>query len=292
VGDIRDESSLRDALHDFQPEYVFHLAAQSLVKLSYDKPVDTFSTNIMGSVNLLESVRTCESVRSLVFITSDKCYENLEWIWGYRESDRIGGHDPYSASKGAAEIIFSAYSRSFFNSRANLGAASARAGNVIGGGDWAADRIIPDCIRAIEKGDAIQLRNPKATRPWQHVLEPLSGYLLLAANLYNEPRKFAGVWNFGPSTAEVRTVFEVAEAIIQHLGKGKIEVSESSNQQHEANLLQLNCDKAHQLLDWYPRWHVEQTLTATAEWYKSIFEGQNAEMITRRQLKSYFNELL
>lgn len=291
VGDVRDKETLIKSLHDFQPEYVFHLAAQALVKLSYNDPVDTFSTNIMGSINLLEAVRTCNSVRSLVYITSDKCYENVEWIWGYRENDSIGGHDPYSASKGAAEVVFSAYERSYFNLRPTLGAASARAGNVIGGGDWATDRIIPDCIRAIENGEAIQLRNPRATRPWQHVLEPLSGYLLLAAKLYNEPKKYAGAWNFGPSTAEVRTVHEVAKTIIEHLGRGKIEITESPNQHHEANLLQLNCDKAHQLLNWYPRWHVEETLKATAEWYKAISEGHSAELITRQQLQTYFNEL-
>lgn len=291
TGDVRDGKKLQAEIHDFQPEMVFHLAAQPLVKLSYNEPVETFSTNIMGSVNLLEAVRKCESVRSLVFITSDKCYENVEWIWGYRENDRVGGHDPYSASKGAAEIVYSAYERSYFNSRADLGTATARAGNVIGGGDWAADRIIPDCIRAIESGKAIELRNPKATRPWQHVLEPLSGYLLLGAKLYTDPEKYSGAWNFGPSTAEVRTVLDVSERIIQILGKGRIEITGTPDQHHEANLLQLNCDKAHQLLNWYPRWHVEETLEATADWYKVILAGGNAEHITRQQLKSYFPEL-
>ena len=193
VGDIRDGSALNDAMQSFQPEYVFHLAAQALVKKSYNEPVETFSSNVMGSVNLLDAVKQCDSVRSLVYITSDKCY------------------DPYSASKAAAEIVFSAYARSYFRSRPELGAATTRAGNVIGGGDWAADRIIPDCIRAIEMGNSIKLRNPQATRPWQHVLEPISGYIALAANLYNQPEKFAGSWNFGPSTSEVRTVEDVAK---------------------------------------------------------------------------------
>ena len=291
VGDIGIFSSLNNALQSFQPEYVFHLAAQALVKQSYKEPVETFQTNIMGSVNVLDVVRQCGSVRSLVYITSDKCYENLEWIWGYRENDRLGGHDPYSASKGAAELVFSAYARSFFSTRCELRAATARAGNVIGGGDWSEDRIVPDCIRAVEAGHSIVLRNPEATRPWQHVLEPISGYLLLAAQLRQRPRDIAGSWNFGPSTDEVRTVSEVAHTIIQHLGRGSVEVDSSLNYHHEANLLQLNCDKAHQLLDWYSRWHVEKTLIATAEWYKSWFDGNDIEGVTRRQIQDYFSEL-
>ncbi len=292
IGDVRDRNALNEAINSFQPEFVFHLAAQALVKKSYEDPVDTFDSNVMGSVNLLDAVRHCDSVKSLVYITSDKCYENLEWVWGYRENDRLGGHDPYSASKAAAEIVFSAYARSYFYSRPNLGAATTRAGNVIGGGDWALDRIIPDCVRAIEASNPILLRSPKATRPWQHVLEPISGYLLLGANLYNEPKKFEGSWNFGPPSSEVRTVFEVASSIIEHLGKGSIEVLNSETQVHEAQLLQLNCDKAHQQLDWYPRWNVDETLKATAQWYKDFLEGGNVEDITRSQLNNYFKDLI
>ena len=292
VGDIRDSAHLAKTLQDFKPDYVFHLAAQALVRLSYDDPVSTFSTNVIGSVNLLEAVCKCESVRSLVYITSDKCYENVEWIWGYRENDQLGGRDPYSASKAAAELVFSTYTRSFFEQRPLLGAASTRAGNVIGGGDWAVDRIIPDCIRAIQADEPVRLRNPEATRPWQHVLEPLAGYLLLAGRLYEEPKKWRGSWNFGPSTQEVRSVTNVAEAIVGHIGKGHVEVVESKTQAHEARLLQLNCDKAHQLLGWYPRWHVEKTLEATARWYKTIMNGGDAEAITRAQIKEYFSEQL
>jgi CDP-glucose 4,6-dehydratase len=291
-GDIRDASLLANTLNEFQPEFVFHLAAQALVRPSYDDPAATFSTNVMGSVNLLDAVRQCKSIRSLVYITSDKCYENVEWIWGYRENDQLGGRDPYSASKAAAEIVFSSYARSFFEQRPLLGAATTRAGNVIGGGDWAVDRIIPDCIRAIVAGEPIRLRNPSATRPWQHVLEPLAGYLLLAARLYDEPKRWGGSWNFGPSTHEVRTVQNVAEVIIGHLGKGRIEIVESQTQVHEARLLQLNCDKAHQQLGWYPRWHAEQTLEATALWYKTIMNGGNAEQITRSQIQAFFPELM
>ena len=247
TGDIRDALVLSSAVKEFQPEFVFHLAAQALVRPSYDNPVDTFSTNVQGSVNLLDAIRQCDSVRSLVYVTSDKCYENLEWVWGYRESDQLGGRDPYSASKAAAEIIFSSYVRSFFDQRPMLGAATVRAGNVIGGGDWAVDRIVPDCIRSIQSGVPILLRNPDATRPWQHVLEPLAGYLLLAAKLYKEPKNWGGSWNFGPSTNQVRTVKSVAEVIVGHIGKGQVEVVKSKTQLHEARLLQLNCDKANQI---------------------------------------------
>jgi CDP-glucose 4,6-dehydratase len=291
VGDIRDASLLANVMQKFEPEFVFHLAAQALVRPSYEDPVSTFSTNVLGSVNLLESVRRCEAVRSLVYITSDKCYENVEWVWGYREIDRLGGRDPYSASKAAAEIAFSSFERSFFEQRPLLGVASARAGNVIGGGDWAVDRIVPDCIRAIAVGEPVRLRNPNATRPWQHVLEPLAGYLLLAARLYEEPKRWGGAWNFGPKTQEVRTVMNVAEVIIRHLGRGSVEVVESQTQVHEARLLQLNCDKANQLLGWYPRWHVEKTMEATALWYKALMDGGSAEMITRSQIHEFFPEL-
>jgi len=292
IGDIRDGILLNATLGKFQPDFVFHLAAQALVRPSYLDPVATFSTNVIGSINLLEAVRNCPTVRSLVYITSDKCYENVEWIWGYREIDKLGGHDPYSASKAAAEIVFSSYDRSFFEKRLQLGAATARAGNVIGGGDWAVDRIIPDCMRSIDEGKPIVLRNPESTRPWQHVLEPLAGYLLLATKLYEEPKKWGGSWNFGPSTHEVRTVKKVAEVIVSHLGKGSIQIDNSVTGAHEAQLLQLNCDKAHQLLGWYPRWHVEKTLEMTAYWYKAIQNGESAEQITRAQIQQFFSELI
>ncbi len=291
-GDIRDSAHITESILNFQPEFVFHLAAQALVRPSYDDPTATFSTNVIGSVNLLDAVRQCDSIRSMVYITSDKCYENVEWIWGYRENDQLGGRDPYSASKAAAEIVFSSYERSFFEHRSLLGAASARAGNVIGGGDWAVDRIIPDCIRAIEAGEPVLLRNPNATRPWQHVLEPLAGYLLLASRLYEEPKRFGGSWNFGPSTQEVRTVKSVADVIVAHIGKGSVEVVESPAQVHEARLLQLNCDKAQQLLGWHPRWSVDKTLEATAIWYKTVLNGGDAENITRSQIHEFFADLL
>ena len=289
--DIRDAEKLNATMSEFKPEFVFHLAAQALVRSSYSDPRVTFETNIMGSVNLLEAVRKCESVRSLVYITSDKCYENLEWLWGYRENDRLGGHDPYSASKSSAEMVFSAYARSFFFERSDLGAASTRAGNVIGGGDWALDRIIPDCIRAIESEKPVHLRNPSATRPWQHVLEPLSGYLLLAAQLRKIPSTYVGSWNFGPSSKEARTVLEVAEYLVAHFGKGGINREASKEKHHEARLLQLNCDKAHQVLGWYPRWDFERTLNMTSDWYKQIHAGAKAEDVTLQQIYDYFPEI-
>ena len=291
IGDIRDLNSLLSTFKTCKPEFVFHLAAQALVKHSYNQPIDTFSTNMMGSANVLESVRQESSVRSLVYITSDKCYENNEWIWGYRENDRLGGFDPYSASKAAAEVIFSAYSRSFFSNRADFGAATARAGNVIGGGDWAKDRIVPDCIRAIRANTPLILRNPTATRPWQHVLEPLSGYLKLAMHLFESPSLFTGSWNFGPSSVQPRTVLEVAKCIFDTIGQGEIVVSDEIEHQHEAQLLQLNCDKANQILMWHPRWDVNSTLQQTADWYQAVLSGGNVKDVTMSQIKQYFHEL-
>lgn len=292
VVDVRDAAGVHAAFQSFQPEYVFHLAAQALVRPSYDEPVVTFAVNVLGSVHVLEAVRACPAVRSLVYVTSDKCYENVEWVWGYRENDQLGGHDPYSASKAAAEMAFSAYARSFFSSRGGLGAATARAGNVIGGGDWAKDRIIPDCVRAAEAGTRLALRHPHATRPWQHVLEPLGGYLLLGAQLRAHPARYGGSWNFGPSTQSVRTVNEVAAVVAERLGAAPPEASPvPPGDRHEARLLQLNCDKAHQLLDWTPRWSVDRTLAATADWYKAVLEGADATAVTRAQLRDYFEEL-
>ena len=290
VADIRDFENINNIINKFQPDIIFHLAAQALVRPSYDYPINTFTTNIIGSVNILEAVRQCSSIRSLVYITSDKCYENVEQIWGYKENDRLGGRDPYSSSKAASEIVFASYNTSFYQHNKLLGAASTRAGNVIGGGDWALDRIIPDCIRAIKNNKPIQLRNPKATRPWQHVLEPLAGYLLLAKKLYNNPKKWTGSWNFGPPSHEIRTVEEVSKIIINHFGKGSIETIVSEKQLHEAHLLQLNCEKAHNLLGWYPRWNIQESLKATALWYKKIMNGEDADKITREQIQFYFEE--
>lgn len=286
-GDIRDLEHMRSVINEFKPEFVFHLAAQAIVRESYADPKYTFDTNVSGSVNLLECVRHSDSVKVCVYVTSDKCYKNKEWIWGYRESDELGGHDPYSASKAAAEIVFSSYVDSFFREKKQIGIASVRAGNVIGGGDWSKDRIIPDCIRALKNNEPIILRRPLSTRPWQHVLEPLSGYLTVAAKLYNEPKEFSGSWNFGPKVETSRTVEELANKIIEKWGAGKIEKPVLDKQPHEANLLQLNCDKASILLHWRPRWGFDTTVNETVAWYRKMVDGEPIIEITRQQIKKY-----
>ncbi|MGE5373193.1 MAG: CDP-glucose 4,6-dehydratase [Solirubrobacterales bacterium] len=287
--DIRDEQALIKLFADFQPEIVIHLAAQALVRQSYQEPKHTFDTNIGGSVNLLEAVRATSSVRSLVYITSDKAYKNKEWIWGYRENDELGGRDPYSASKAAAELVFQSYLDSFLGAREGFGAASARAGNVIGGGDWSPDRIVPDTIQSLVNGRPVELRNPSATRPWQHVLEPLSGYLTLAARLYEQPKQFQGSWNFGPEGSGMHTVKDLAEQIITNWGSGTLEVRPDPNAPHEAGLLHLNCDKARYELNWRPRWGFERTVAETAAWYRDVSLGKQAETITRVQINAYMD---
>lgn len=287
IGDIRDAAAVQQAFDHFHPEIVFHLAAQPLVRLSYAEPKLTFDTNIAGSVNILEAVRTSASVKALVYITSDKCYRNNEWIWGYRENDELGGHDPYSASKAAAELVFSSYQDSFFHARADFGAATVRAGNVIGGGDWALDRIVPDTMRALRAGAPIRLRNPGSTRPWQHVLEPLSGYLMIAAKLLEAPARYAGAWNFGPRGESIRTVHDLAEAAVRQWGGGKVEIAQQADAPHEAGLLHLNCDKAHQLLGWHPLWDFERTVAETVRWYREVTAGASALDVSSRQIQDY-----
>lgn len=276
-GDILDSDYLMTTFQKYQPEFVFHLAAQPLVRLSYEEPKRTFDTNVGGTVNVFEAVRKTGSVKVLVNITSDKCYENREWIWGYRENDPMGGHDPYSASKGCAELVFGAYLKSFFSPNALkgrcIGAASVRAGNVIGGGDWGKDRLVPDCIRALSNGRAIEIRNPRAVRPWQHVLEPLGGYLKLGAALLRDPEEYSGAWNFGPDDASHLTVAEMADRLIQYWGGGSWKDLSDPHALHEATLLKLNCDKAHARLHWYGVFRIDKCLQMTASWYKSFYAG-------------------
>jgi CDP-glucose 4,6-dehydratase len=281
-GDVCDLDRLIETFKKYQPELVFHLAAQPLVRLSYDDPKLTFDTNIGGTVNVLEAVRLSPSVKVLVNITSDKCYENKEWIWGYRENDPMGGHDPYSASKGCAELVFSAYLKSFFSKSGDmrtprLGAASARAGNVIGGGDWGADRLVPDCIRALSSGQKIGIRNPHAVRPWQHVLEPLNGYLQLGALLLQDPQKYSGVWNFGPDESSHLTVSAMADRLIEYWGSGVWADLSDPMALHEAKLLKLNCDKAHAELNWRSVLTIDECLQMTAAWYKKFYTGSQKE---------------
>jgi CDP-glucose 4,6-dehydratase len=293
-GDIRNLDRLLETFKKYQPEFVFHLAAQPIVRLSYEEPKLTFDTNVGGTINIFEAVRKTPSVKVLVNITSDKCYENKEWNWGYRENDPLGGHDPYSASKGCAELVFSAYLKSFFSQKnfgdtttnsspltlhvSFIGAASARAGNVIGGGDWGADRLVPDCIRAISCGQKIGIRSPHAVRPWQHVLEPLSGYLLLGAALWQDPQKHSGAWNFGPDDSSHLTVAAMADRLIKYWGSGTWEdIFNPTKALHEAKLLKLNCDKAHTILNWHSVLTIDECLQMTAEWYKIFYAGSSHE---------------
>lgn len=287
VGDIRDYESLREVFSTFKPEVVFHLAAQALVRESYMDPKTTYDTNVGGAMNVLELVRTSESVRCLVYVTSDKCYENKEWTWGYRENDALGGHDPYSASKAAAEVVFSSYEKSFFSKKNGFSAASVRAGNVIGGGDWSVDRLIPDAVRALRNGVPIGVRNPESTRPWQHVLEPLSGYIHLAERLLTDPDSYSGAWNFGPSADSVQTVGQITKMIVDRWGSGEIAFTGDPTAPHEARLLHLNCDKARLQLDWKPKWDVDTTIDRTVSWYRDLYSGKDPLAITQKQIFEY-----
>jgi len=291
-GDVRELQPLLAAMQDFAPEVVFHLAAQPLVRRSYQQPKETFDTNVGGTVNLLEAVRQTPSVRAVVVITTDKVYENREWLWGYREIDPLGGHDPYSASKAAAELVVSAYQRSFAEDHhgKTIGIASARAGNVIGGGDWAEDRIIPDAVRAVRNGEKLHIRNPQSVRPWQHVLEPLAAYLALGQRLLQQPNAFAGAWNFAPLPHDNATVIELVQRFYQLLGRGDLDSvpSEEPNAPHEAGLLRLNCDKAHSQLDWQPIYDVHGALRETAAWYRRVeLEGGNPYDACVEDIDSY-----
>jgi len=274
-GEIRDYDNLLKTFEEEKPEIVFHLAAQPLVRLSYKEPRETYEVNVMGTVNVLEAARQSDSVKTVIIITSDKCYENNEWIWGYRENDPMGGYDPYSSSKGCAELVTSAYTRSFFeNEDSDIAVASTRAGNVIGGGDWAADRLITDCISYLKEDKAIEIRSPKAIRPWQHVLEPLRGYLLLASKLYQTPEKYTGAWNFGPDEASIVTVGELVDKLVNKWGSGKWIDTSNKNEPHEAKLLKLDISKARYNLGWQPKLNINEAINMTVEWYKNYINGK------------------
>lgn len=282
--DIRDAAALASVMTEFQPEIVFHLAAQPLVRRSYREPLETWSTNVMGTANLLEACRQTSSVQAIVVVTTDKCYENKEWPWGYRECDRLGGHDPYSASKAGAELVAASYRDAFFNTRGSPAMATARAGNVIGGGDWSEDRLIPDLVRAVSAKRSLEIRSPDATRPWQHVLESLSGYLMLGQKLLEGQRDFAQAWNFGPEPEGNRKVAEV----LGHLASSWPEVKWHTTDQpqpHEANLLYLDSAKAHSLLQWRPVWRLDQALAATADWYRAWL--QHGQVESGKQIAAY-----
>ncbi len=304
-GDVRDLEALARRLSESRAEIVIHMAAQSLVRRSYANPVETYETNVMGTVNLLEAVRRAGQVRAVVVVTSDKCYENREWVWGYRESDPMGGHDPYSNSKGCAELVTAAYRKSFFETgdeRQSARIASARAGNVIGGGDWAEDRLLPDVFRALLEERAVAVRNPAATRPWQHVLEPLGGYLLLAERLYGDDgARYADGWNFGPREEDARPVAWVVGRVgelwkTDGAGSGRADDDlwtrdERGGHPHEARYLKLDCSKAHQELGWRPRWGLDEGLRATVEWYRAYGRGADVRSVVLNQISSYQNIL-
>lgn len=271
--DIRDGKRMKEIFTEYQPEIVFHLAAQPLVRLSYEIPVETYETNVMGTIHVMEAMRIVKCVKVGIMITTDKCYDNREQIEGYVETDPFGGYDPYISSKGACEVAIQSWRRSFFNPedyglKHTMSLASVRAGNVIGGGDWALDRIIPDCIRALEEGKPIDIRSPRAIRPWEHVLEPLSGYVLLAQKMWENPVGYCEGWNFGPESESVSSVWEVATTLIKNYGYGELKDSSSSNTVHEAKLLMLNIDKAKDRLGWKPRLDMQGCMALVADWYK------------------------
>lgn len=289
IGDIRDFSVLQEALQRARPDIVIHMAAQPLVRYSYQEPLETYSTNVMGTANLLEAIRKTDSVKAVLNITTDKCYENKEWYWGYRESDQLGGYDPYSNSKACAELVTSAYRNSYLNQQ-GVGLASARAGNVIGGGDWAADRLIPDLVRACVENEAVSIRNPHALRPWQHVLEPLSGYLILTEQLYHSPLDYSEAWNFGPNDGDIKPVSWIADFVIElwnnkssiHLDKGI--------HPHEATYLKLECAKAKSKLQWTPCWDIKKGIMETVSWYQAHEARENMQDITLMQIEKFMVE--
>lgn len=290
-GDIRDFDKLNQTIKQYQPEIIFHLAAQALVRKAYARPKETYETNLIGSLNIMEAVRKNECVKTVVMITSDKCYENVEQIWGYKETDRMGGYDPYSSSKGCAELMIASYRNSYFNpkdySKHSKAIASVRAGNVIGGGDWSEDRLIPDCIRFIENGKDIEIRNPIATRPWEHVLEPLSGYLRVGEKLIENPVKYATCFNFGPHISANKTVWEVVNRLVEYYGQGKvIDVSNHANL-HENTLLNLDVTKAYVMLGWEAHWSLQEAIEKTVDWYKEALYSTDMYDFCIEQIKSH-----
>jgi CDP-glucose 4,6-dehydratase len=286
IADIRDSAAVHAQLLEFQPEILIHMAAQSLVRRSYQQPIETYATNVMGTVHVLEAARQCGSVRAMVNITSDKCYENVERAAGYREDEPMGGHDPYSSSKGCVELLSSAWRRSFLRD-AGIAVATARAGNVIGGGDWASDRLVPDILRALERGQPVLIRNPDAVRPWQHVLEPLSGYLVLAQRLFEQGQAFAEGWNFGPADEDARPVQWLVERLCKAWGSDARWNLQPGDHPHEAGYLKLDISKARQRLHWAPRWDLEAALLHIAKWHRAWRQGEDVRAVCINQFSEY-----
>jgi CDP-glucose 4,6-dehydratase len=291
IADVRDPERLKAEMSVASPDIVIHMAAQPLVRDSYKIPVETYATNVMGTVHLLEAVRSCPSIRAVVNVTTDKVYENREWSWGYRENEPFGGYDPYSNSKGCSELVTAAYRSSYFNptgyDRHGVALASARAGNVIGGGDWALDRLVPDILRAILAGEPVRIRNPHAIRPWQHVLEPLSGYLTLAQRLYKDGVRFAEGWNFGPSDDDARTVGWIVERMCSRWGQGAHYTIDAGEHPHEAHYLKLDCSKARSELGWQPRWSLERTLDSIINWTHAYQHNDDLRQHCEQQIEAY-----
>lgn len=293
-GDIREQSRLTDALTQIEPDIVIHMAAQALVREGYRNPIETYETNILGTANVLEASRRSPRVKAILVVTSDKCYDNREWEWGYREIDGLGGRDPYSSSKACAELVTAAYRQSFFQSagsgpRPVVGVATARAGNVIGGGDWSADRLIPDMVRAFSSGHSVPIRYPGAVRPWQHVLDPLVGYEQLIERLWDRPDDYSEAWNFGPAPSGTKTVAWVAQRFADYWGPTATWHSDGEKHPHEAGLLQLDCRKAQARLGWSPRWDLEEALTRSADWYKAFFAGADMRDYSLQQIRDHSN---
>ena len=291
IGDVRDFKKLKRSILEFSPEVVIHMAAQPLVRQSYQDPLGTYETNVMGTVHLLEASRACSSVRAIVNVTSDKCYENNEWLWGYREDEPMGGHDPYSNSKGCSELVTSSYRNSFFGNDSVVSLASARAGNVIGGGDWSDDRLISDALRAFEKKTPLVVRNPSATRPWQHVLEPISGYLTLAERLYVSGSDFAEGWNFGPRDEDARPVSDILDFLVENWPEDVSWIFNPNEELREAQLLKLDISKAKARLNWEPRWALSKTLESIIEWHQSWLSGADMRTVTLAQISSFEEKL-
>lgn len=289
IGDIRNLGKLKESMLAFNPCILIHMAAQPLVRLSYVEPVDTYTTNVIGTVNVLEAARSCPNLKAIVSVTTDKCYENKEWAWGYRENEPMGGHDPYSSSKGCAELVSSAYRNSFFNAKDSAALATARAGNVIGGGDWADDRLIPDILKAFENSKSVVVRNPLSTRPWQHVLEPLSGYLVLAEHLYCYGPDYAEAWNFGPKEEDCKPVNWILDKMVATWGEGAGWELDKNNNPHEAGFLKLDCSKAAARLNWQPKWNLAYTLNLIVNWHQDWRAGKNIHEKCLQEIANYNN---